>query len=126
MNIGPRLRALRKEKKLSQGDIQKRSGLLRPYLSRVENGHTIPTVETLGRIAKALEVPLYELFYDGKQPPAALAILKRRSADDDTWGSSGIDAAYLRKIRRLLGRMDESDRRLILQVVLKMAHASTK
>jgi len=120
MNIGPRLRALREEKNLSQGDIQKRSGLLRPYLSRVENGHTIPTIETLERIAKALEVPLYELFYDGKQPPEALAILKRRSADDDAWGSTGRDAAYLRKIRRLLGRMDDNDRRLILQVVLKM------
>jgi len=37
MIIGDRLRALREEKKLSQGDIEKRTGLLRCYISRVEN-----------------------------------------------------------------------------------------
>jgi transcriptional regulator with XRE-family HTH domain len=126
MNIGQRLRALRKEKNLSQGDIQKRSGLLRPYLSRVENGHTIPAIDTLEKIAKALEVPLYELFYDGKQPPKVPAILKRRSTDDDTWGSSGRDADYLMKLRRFLKRMDKDDRRLILHMVQKMASAIRK
>src|SRR6266481_5514470 len=105
MEIGHRLRALREKKNLSQGDIQKRSGLLRPYLSRVENGHTIPAIDTLEKIAKALEVPLYELFYDGKQPPKVPAILKRRSAEDDVWGSSGRDADYLMKLRRFLKRM---------------------
>jgi len=126
MNIGQRLQTLREEKNLSQGDIQKRSGLLRPYISRVENGHTIPAIDTLEKIAKALEVPLYELFYDGKQPPEVPAILKRRSGDDDAWGSSGRDADYLMKVRRLLKRMDEGDRRLILQMVQKMASAIRK
>lgn len=119
MEIGRRLRALREKKKLSQGDIQKRSGLLRPYISRVENGHTIPAMETIEKFARALEVPLYQLFYDG--PPKVPVILKRRSADDDTWGSSGRDADYLMKMRRLLARMDEDDRQLILQMVRKMA-----
>ena len=119
MIIGDRLRALREEKKLSQGDIQKRSGLLRPYISRVKNGHTIPAIETMEKFARALEVPLYQLFYDG--PPKVPVILKRRSADDDTWGSSCRDAAYLSKLRRLLSRMDKGDRQLILQMVRKMA-----
>ncbi len=60
--IGDRLRALREEKKLSQGDIEKRTGLLRCYISRVENGHTVPAIETLEKMARAFEVPMYELF----------------------------------------------------------------
>ena len=69
MVIGDRLRELRAEKKLSQGDIEKKTGLLRCYISRVENGHTVPNVETLEKFARALEVPMYQLFYDGQEPP---------------------------------------------------------
>jgi transcriptional regulator with XRE-family HTH domain len=75
MIIGDRLRALRIEKKFSQGEVEKRTGLLRCYLSRVENGHTIPSVETLEKWARALEVPPYVLFYDGEEPPAPLKLL---------------------------------------------------
>ena len=69
MIIGDRLRALREEKKLSQGDTEKKTGLLRCYVSRVENGHTVPAVDTLEKFARALEVPMYQLFYDGEEPP---------------------------------------------------------
>jgi transcriptional regulator with XRE-family HTH domain len=69
MIIGERLRALREEKNFSQGDIEKRTGLLRCYISRVENGHTVPAVETLEKFARALEVPTYQLFYEGDEPP---------------------------------------------------------
>ena len=69
MVICDRLRTLREEKKLSQGDIEKRTGLLRCYITRIENGHTVPTVETLEKMARALEVPMYRLFYDGEAPP---------------------------------------------------------
>jgi len=69
MIIGGRLRALREEKQLSQGDIEKRTGLLRCYISRVENGHTVPAIETLEKMARALELPLYQLMYDGDEPP---------------------------------------------------------
>ena len=68
MVIGDRLRELREQKKLSQGDIEKRTGLLRCYISRVENGHTVPAVETLEKLARALEIPMYQLFYEGDQP----------------------------------------------------------
>ena len=64
MNIGDRLRALREQKKFSQGDIEKRTGLLRCYISRVENGHAVPAIETLEKFARALEVPVYHLVYD--------------------------------------------------------------
>ena len=77
MIIGDQLRAIREEKKLSQGEIEKRTGLLRCYISRVENGHTVPAVETLEKFARALEVPLYQLFYDSDKPPALPNILKR-------------------------------------------------
>jgi len=69
MIIGDRLRDMREAKQLSQGDIEKRTGLLRCYISRVENGHTVPAMETLEKMARALEVPLYQLFYEGDEPP---------------------------------------------------------
>jgi transcriptional regulator with XRE-family HTH domain len=69
MIIGDRLREMREEKKLSQGDIEKRIELLRCHISRVENGHTVPAIETLKKLARALEVPLYQLFYEGDEPP---------------------------------------------------------
>ena len=124
MIIGDRLRAVREEKKLSQGDIEKRTGLLRCYLSRVENGHTVPGIETLGKIARALEIPLYQLFYDGEElPPPNLP--KRRTSADTAWGSSGKDARYLIKLRRLLSGMKEDDRQLLLFLAHKMARTRT-
>jgi transcriptional regulator with XRE-family HTH domain len=80
--IGERLRALREEKKLSQGDVEHRTGLLRCYISRVENGHTVPAVETLEKFARALEVPMYQLFYEGEEPPKLPNLPKRKTADD--------------------------------------------
>ncbi len=121
MIIGDRLRALRAEKRLSQGDMEKRTGLLRCYISRVENGHTIPAIETLEKMARALEVPLYQLFYDGEEPPALSTLPKRRTADDIAWGSSGKDARHLNQLRRQLSRMDEEDRRLLLFIARKMS-----
>ena len=64
--IGDRLKSLRESKDLSQGDIEKRTGLLRCYISRVENNHTVPSVDTLEKLARALEVPMYQLFHDGQ------------------------------------------------------------
>ena len=121
MIIGDRLRVMREEKKLSQGDIEKRTGLLRCYIPRVENGHTVPAIETLEKLARALEVPLYQLFYDGEEPPVLPNLLKHKSADKDAWGSFGKDARYLNKLRRLLGKSNEESRKLILHMTQKMA-----
>ncbi len=124
MIIGDRLRALREEKKLSQGDIEKRTGLLRCYISRVENGHTVPAIETLEKLARALEVPLYQLFYDGEEPPQLPNLPKRKSSDDIAWGSVGKEARFLNKLRRLLSKAEEGDRKLILYMAQKMANRS--
>jgi transcriptional regulator with XRE-family HTH domain len=122
MIIGERLRTLREVKKLSQGDIEKRTGLLRCYISRVENGHTVPAIETLEKMARALEVPLYQLFYDGEEPPELPNLPKRKTADEIAWGHSGKEARFLNRFRRLLGRIDEGDRRLLLYMAQKMAN----
>jgi len=121
MIIGDRLRALREEKKLSQGDIEKRTGLVRPYISRVENNHSVPNIETLEKWARALEVPMYQLFYDGEEPPKLPNLPKRKSSDEIAWGSSGKDARFLDTLRRSLGKANEQDRKLVLYMVQKMA-----
>jgi transcriptional regulator with XRE-family HTH domain len=121
MVIGDRLRELREQKKFSQGDIEKRTGLLRCYISRVENGHTVPAVATLEKLARAFEVPMYQLFYDGQVPPKVPNLLARKSSDDIAWGSSGKDAKFVSKLRRLLGKANENDRKLILYTLQKMA-----
>jgi len=121
MIIGDHLRELREAKKLSQGDIEKRTGLLRCYISRVENGHTVPAIETLEKMARALEVPLYQLFYDGEKPPVLPNLLRQKSSGEGAWGSSGKEARYLSKLRRSLGKANEQDRKLILHMAQKMA-----
>jgi transcriptional regulator with XRE-family HTH domain len=121
MVIGDRLKELREQKKFSQGDIEKKTGLLRCYISRVENGHTVPAVATLEKMARALEVLLYKLFYDGQKPAQAPDVFKRKSSDDGLWGNSGKDAKYFNQLRRLLGKAREEDRKLILYTLQKMA-----
>ena len=121
MVIADRLRSLREEKKLSQGDIEKRTGLLRCYISRVENGHTVPAIETLEKMARAMEIPMYQLFYDGEEPPKLSNLPTRKSSDDIVWGGTGKDARYLSKLRRLLSKTEEGDRKLLLYMAQKMA-----
>jgi transcriptional regulator with XRE-family HTH domain len=118
MIIGDQLRALREQQNLSQGDIEKRTGLLRCYVSRVENGHTIPSIETLEKWTRALGVPLYQVFYEGKDspPPQELKIEK-----SGLWGSEGQDAHYLNQLRRTLSRTRERDRDLLLHMARKLA-----
>ena len=125
MIIGDRLRVLREQKKFSQGEVEKRTGLLRCYISRVENGHTVPAVETLEKFARALEVPLYQLFYDGEEPPKMAILPKRRSSAAMGWGDTGRDARTLAKFRQLLSRTDEEDRRLLLFMAKKMVKTKT-
>jgi transcriptional regulator with XRE-family HTH domain len=95
MVIGDQLRALREAKSLSQGEIEKRTGLLRCYISRVENCHTVPAIPTLEKLARAMEVPLYRLFYDGESLPKTGDLPKYQSEDDTAWGQSGKDSRVL-------------------------------
>ena len=118
MLIGNRLKELRESKRLSQGDMEKRTGLLRCYISRVENGHTVPAVETLEKMARALEVPMYRLFHDGEVPTG---LRKAKPAKDDEFGSRGAEADYLSKLRKLLAKMELGDQKLLLHVAQKVA-----
>jgi transcriptional regulator with XRE-family HTH domain len=117
MVIGSRLRELRESKTLSQGDVEKRTGLLRCYISRVENGQTVPAVSTLEKMARALEVPMYRLFHDGEAPAS---LRKLKPPKDDEFGSTGGEAAYLSKLRRLLAKMEPHDQKLLLHMAQKL------
>jgi transcriptional regulator with XRE-family HTH domain len=114
MVIGDRLKSLRESKDLSQGDIEKRTGLLRS----VENGHTVPSVATLEKLAPALEVPMYQLFHEG-EAAASIRGLKQPK-DSEEWGSKGRDASYLAKLCKLLSKLNENDQKLLLHVAQKV------
>ena len=122
MVISTRLRSLREERKFSQGDIEKRTGLLRCYISRVENGHTVPSIETLEKLAAALEIPLYKLFYEGEEPPPLPNLSKRTSAEELVLDAEAQkENRFFQKVRRLLGKIDERDRQLLLYMAQKLA-----
>src|SRR5690242_2064347 len=122
MVIGTRLRRLREDKNFSQGDIEERTGLLRCYLSRVENGHTVPSLETLERLAAALELPLFQLFYEGEEPPAMLNLSKRQTTEELVLDvEQEKELRFFEKVKRLLTRIDEKDRQLLLYMAQKLA-----
>jgi transcriptional regulator with XRE-family HTH domain len=120
MIIGERLRMLRGEKNMSQGTIEERTGLLRSYISRVENGYTVPAVETLEKFARALGVPMYQLFYEGEEQPKLPRMPKRNGNGEASWGDSGKDARTFEEFRQVLSRTEESDRKLLLFIARKM------
>jgi len=123
MLIDTRLRQLREQKHLSQGDIEERTGLLRCYVSRVENGHTVPSLETLERFAGVLDVPLYLLFYSGDEAPTTPNLTPRKTLEEITAdnGDEGLDAQFLLKLRNLLARLTEPDRDVLLSVAKRLA-----
>src|SRR5439155_12158542 len=95
---------------------------LRCYISQVDNGHPVPDMETLKKLAWALEIPLYQIYYEGEEPhPVPIFFPKGRAEADIGWGSTGKDARMLAKLRRMLGKMDKHDRNLLLFIVQKMA-----
>ena len=122
MVIAERLKALREQKKMSQGDIEKRTGLVRVYVSRVENGHTVPAIETLEKFARALEVPMYALFYDGEEPPAP----ELSTIGGGDWGSSGRDARTFGRFRRLLRHTSKTDQKLLLFMAQKSQRKTSR
>jgi transcriptional regulator with XRE-family HTH domain len=116
MLIGDRLKSIRESKDLSQGDIEKRAGLLRCYVSRVENGHTVPSIETLEKWTQALEIPLYQLFYEGDNP-RSLGLPKVRVS---SLSSKELRAAN--EVARLYSQIKrQTDRSLVMALTLKLA-----
>ena len=123
MDIAQRLRELREAKKLSQGDIERRTGLVRSYISRVENGHAVPTVETLEKICHGLQVPIYQVFYDGKELPEEPIFSVSGNSD---WASGGKGQRLLTRLRRALSHTTEGDRHLLLHLAAKLASTKRK
>jgi transcriptional regulator with XRE-family HTH domain len=117
MIVGERIRALREEKKLTRGDLQERTGLQRTYIWRVENGYTVPAIETLEKFARGLEVPISRFFYEGKGRPPLVPV----NESGGLWGAQGDQKKMLKRFRRLLGQMDESERSLLLYLADEMA-----
>src|ERR1700748_1033904 len=106
MNIGTTIRGYRQQKGMSQGDIEKRTGLLRCYLSRVENGHTVPSLETLQKIAYALDLHLAQFFSE-----------EAVSREMSTLRLSEEEIRFLTQIQRYSARLSENDRKLLLAMV---------
>jgi len=120
MLIGQKLREIRESKNLSQGDVEERTGLLRCYTSRVENGHTVPSVGTLEKYARALEVPLYKLFHDG-EGPVKKPDFKAMKKDEELWGASGKAHKELRLFAKAIKKLDNRNRKLLFAVARMMA-----
>jgi transcriptional regulator with XRE-family HTH domain len=124
MIIGERLRQIRENKGLSQGDIEERTGLLRCYVSRVENGHTVPSLETLERFAGALDIQLHEIFFTGEELAAgATPNLTPRQSLEEVAESAQVSSedSFMSKFKGLMNRIAESDLKVILVVARRMA-----
>jgi transcriptional regulator with XRE-family HTH domain len=113
LKIGTTIRAHRLQKGLSQGDIEKRTGLLRCYLSRVENGHTVPSLDTLSKIARALDLPITQFFAEDSVDRQT----KLQKLSDE-------ELRFLNQIRRYSSNLNESDRKLLLAMVKKFANSA--
>lgn len=123
--LGDRLRDLREAKHLLQGDIEKRTGLLRSYISRVEHGHTVPGIERLQKWAHALQVPMYQFFYDGDERPQVPTVLRKsKQKHIRDWASRGKGLRMFTKIRQALSWMSGADRSLLMHIARKVSHES--
>ena len=114
MNIGETIRNFRLEKGMSQGDIEKRTGLLRCYLSRVENGHTVPSLETLAKIAEAMDISLAD-FFPGTETP------RDRETQKALGELSQDEIRFLAEIKKYSTTLSDGDKRLVLAMIRKMA-----
>jgi transcriptional regulator with XRE-family HTH domain len=117
MDVGDRLKQIRELRGLSQGKIEERTGLLRCYISRVENGHTVPSIETLEKFARALDMPLYQLLYEGEKPPKSL---ETQAQEINDWASRGKGRRIFSKLQKALQKMSAQDRALLLCMVANM------
>lgn len=124
MVIGERLRSLREQKNLSQGDIEKRTGLLRCYISRVENGHTVPSIETLEKCAKALEVSMGQLFAGGSQEPKPVISIVNSPAKAVRLNRKAQNG--LRRLTDAFIKMGEREKGMLIGIAQKLAQRSAE
>jgi transcriptional regulator with XRE-family HTH domain len=110
MDIGKRLRVMRESKGLSQGDIERRSGLLRSYISRVEGGYTAPSLTTLEKFAKALGVEPYQLLFHSHGNPRAPKLPDHAGLTKPA-----------RKLLKLFDTMSSGNRKVLLMMANKLS-----
>src|ERR1700741_3955240 len=114
VNIGEVIKTYRGQRGLSQGDIERRAGLLRCYLSRVENGHTVPSLETLAKIAEDMEISLAD-FFPGTETPRDRETQKMLGELSEDQGR------FLSEIERNITSLSVVEKQLFLGMILKMA-----
>lgn len=126
MDLGARLLELREERRLSQGELEKRTGLLRNYISRLEHGHTSPSVETLEKLAHAFDLKLYQLLYDGEAPPRRKVPPQEKRRPGESRRAFRQRTGVFNKLQELLPKIDPSHRELLMVAALQMARSKNR
>lgn len=102
VKFGRRLRTLRTEKKMSQEELSFKAGISPAHLGQIERAEKKPTLETIGKLAEALEISLPELFSFDVDP----------STQKAETGSTVVS-----KINAQLKDMTEEEQRDVLRII---------
>jgi transcriptional regulator with XRE-family HTH domain len=123
MLIGERLRMLRESKNLTQGDIEQLTGMVRPYISRIENGMSVPSVGTLEKFARGIGIPVYQIFVDIEAARSDSLVVKKQESG---FGSTTTEAKFFARFRRALSRITKKDSKLVLDTAIQMVRRPRK
>ena len=63
MSIGSKIKALRKEAKLTQHQLSSSANISRAYLADLERDRYNPSIKTLSNISNSLNVPIFEFLH---------------------------------------------------------------
>lgn len=105
-DLGRRLRALRRESGLTQAVVARHAEIGNEFVSRLENGQGSPSLDTLGRLAAALDIPVSELFQFENESPTQQRTTKR--------------------LMRVLNRLGEEEIDLVLRMAEQVARYQSR
>lgn len=94
--LGARIKELRKAKRLSQDELSEKINIDPKHISRIEVGKSYPSLDTLEKIAKALNVEIKDLF-------EFMHLSRSKELTDN--------------VSKLLKEADEDNLRLILKII---------
>ena len=107
--FGQRLRETRIKAGFSQSDLEEISGIPKARLSRYENGHVAPSIQTLERLARALTVSEASLLGDGRAlMEEFFNVLTARGVRIQTSEQAMALGNAVPDVARALGMVDES------------------
>jgi transcriptional regulator with XRE-family HTH domain len=89
--LGDRVRDRRKELRLSQGDLAERTGMTASFISQVERGVTSPSIDSLYKISKALNVPVFQFLLE---PDVKSPVVRRHERTHITWPDHGQEITF--------------------------------